>query len=342
MTTLETGGQAVAAPSGLGIDGGYRELSGSACHRKAGSAPYAVAGRATRRATAVAARARVAGELTELDLLTLLAVLSLTTSWSKLQDETTTRQVAALVYPDAEPSSGQRRRVGDSLTRLAETGAITLERSSGGRWSRLIIGVPSPSDAVVEPPPFMTSSRERDESASDSVNVFPQEQPTRSRGNTQRAPAAARSRYLGEENFTEGETARLAALLCECCLTHGYPPSRRSDLEAEGLGAVKRALAGGATSAEIADRIAQAQETGERWPSRILAAGARRAVGCPPPPSGAVWQPCETCGGLSGIAANDGGCTCGLGPAATERDRDRADSNTALTDPWPEVRSWAS
>jgi len=116
--------------------------------QRAGATPYKVAGAAHRAAVARAAAALAKRQeddgISGFDLMTLHAVLSLTTSWSKLCDRTSARQLGAIIYGVApeELTGGQRRRVRDSAQRLATAGVIDVEGALGGPTAGLVVNVP--------------------------------------------------------------------------------------------------------------------------------------------------------------------------------------------------------
>jgi hypothetical protein len=90
---------------------------------------YAEVGTAMRAAVARARRA----DLSALEWNTFVAVLELTASWSKLADDTSTRQLAAMVYDvDRETlGRGQRDRVGAAVRSLTAKGVISTRRGRG-------------------------------------------------------------------------------------------------------------------------------------------------------------------------------------------------------------------
>jgi hypothetical protein len=90
---------------------------------------YAEVGTAMRAAVARARRA----DLSALEWNTFVAVLELTASWSKLADDTSTRQLAAMVYDvDRETlGRGQRDRVGAAVCSLSAKGVISTRRGRG-------------------------------------------------------------------------------------------------------------------------------------------------------------------------------------------------------------------
>jgi hypothetical protein len=95
-------------------------------------ASYADAGRAHR---ATLARAH-ALKLGTRELRVVGAVLVLTSSWSKLADTTTTREVAELAY--GRPVLGwERERIGAALTKLDALGVFSVTRVGKGRGARL-------------------------------------------------------------------------------------------------------------------------------------------------------------------------------------------------------------
>ena len=113
---------------------------------------YAEVGRAMR---AAVARAHATG-LSERDLRVFDAVLVVTASWSRLSDETSTRQIAALAYsvPYDDVHDEQRRRAGKSLRKLARLGIIEYVPGRG-HWARCRVGlslVDDPSNGVVSDP----------------------------------------------------------------------------------------------------------------------------------------------------------------------------------------------
>lgn len=95
-------------------------------------ASYAQAGRAMR-ATLTRAHALNLGAR---QLRVVGAVLMLTSSWSKLADTTTTREVAELAY--GRPVTGwERERVGEALTKLDALGVFAVTRVGKGRGARI-------------------------------------------------------------------------------------------------------------------------------------------------------------------------------------------------------------
>jgi hypothetical protein len=90
---------------------------------------YAEVGTAMRAAVARARRA----DLSALEWNTFTAVLELTASWSKLADDTSTRQLTAMVYDvDRETlGRGQRDRVGAAVRSLTAKGVISTRRGRG-------------------------------------------------------------------------------------------------------------------------------------------------------------------------------------------------------------------
>jgi hypothetical protein len=87
-------------------------------------------------------RAAIVADLSPLDLRSLGAVLVLTASYSRLNDELGSRQIAAEVYGvdwDAV-TGGQRRRVAGALRHLEELGVVAYE-SSAGRSARARVAI---------------------------------------------------------------------------------------------------------------------------------------------------------------------------------------------------------
>lgn len=103
--------------------------------------PYRTAGAAQRQATAHALRSGI----TTLQWRVLAVVFDLTTSYSKLEDRTSARQIAARVYGvDAEKVMGsERKRVSYALKRLADLGIIVYGAPRGGRYAGFIVGIPA-------------------------------------------------------------------------------------------------------------------------------------------------------------------------------------------------------
>jgi hypothetical protein len=101
---------------------------------------YRCAGAAQRQATVRAALSSVTALLWRV----LCVVFYLTTSYSKLTDRTSARQIAALVY-GVEPEGvmgSQRERVSRALNRLADLGIIQYNAPLGGRYAGLVVTVP--------------------------------------------------------------------------------------------------------------------------------------------------------------------------------------------------------
>jgi hypothetical protein len=87
-------------------------------------------------------RAAIVADLSPLDWRSLGAVLVLTASYSRLDDELGTRQIAAEVYGvdrDAV-TGGQRRRVAGALRHLRELGIVAYD-SSAGRSARARVAI---------------------------------------------------------------------------------------------------------------------------------------------------------------------------------------------------------
>ena len=89
---------------------------------------------------------------TDFQLRVLLAVFYLTTSYSKLTDRTSARQIAAIVFGvDPERVAGwARKRVSSALKGLYDRGVLLYERTVGATW--LIVSVP-PDNTAGEPYP---------------------------------------------------------------------------------------------------------------------------------------------------------------------------------------------
>jgi hypothetical protein len=121
---------------------------------------YAEVGAAHR---AVIARAASLGKhMGELDWRVLPAVLVLTASWSKLDDETSTRQLAAVAYGVAYEwvADSQRQRVAKTLRKLARLGVIGYQRGKG-RNARCTISIDFGRAKQTEAPRAPVFSRAR-------------------------------------------------------------------------------------------------------------------------------------------------------------------------------------
>jgi hypothetical protein len=101
--------------------------------------PYATAGRAfrdtLRRANAIQPR------LGARDRAVLEAAFAVTTSYSKLQDFTTAREIACIAYGTDEIDGRDRDRVRESLNKLARLELIEITASGRGRGARVIVSV---------------------------------------------------------------------------------------------------------------------------------------------------------------------------------------------------------
>jgi hypothetical protein len=117
----------------------------------AGRDQYAEVGRALRAALHRASSRRLSG----LEHRTLLAVIALTASWSRVGDETSTRQVAALLFgvERAEVLGWQRRDATRGLTGLRDKGVIGYESSNpkGGAGARATISLIVETSGQVTP-----------------------------------------------------------------------------------------------------------------------------------------------------------------------------------------------
>lgn len=111
-------------------------------------ASYAQAGRAMR-ATLTRAHAL---KLPVRDLRVVNAVLILTSSWSKLADSTTTREVAELAY-GRDVAGWERKKVWESLTKLDALGVFAVTRVGKGRGARLRVQLLTVADQETSPRP---------------------------------------------------------------------------------------------------------------------------------------------------------------------------------------------
>jgi hypothetical protein len=69
------------------------------------------------------------------------AVLAVTTSYSKLMDFTTAREIACIAYGTNEIDGRDRERARESLNKLARLGLIEMTASGRGRGARMIVSV---------------------------------------------------------------------------------------------------------------------------------------------------------------------------------------------------------
>lgn len=87
-------------------------------------------------------------DVRDFDRKVLLAVISIVSSYSRLEDDIYVAHVAAVTYQEPTVEEWQRRKVSQSLRRLSEVGIVRYEPGRGrpakGHGPRSLIGLPSP------------------------------------------------------------------------------------------------------------------------------------------------------------------------------------------------------
>jgi hypothetical protein len=205
------------------------------------------------------------------------AILDRTLSFSKLEDETTAKQLAQLVYDREEIHGRERDRIDASWRKINEAGiGVQIERVGAGRAARLYlrICIESATPTVAEP------ALPEDESATTTVA---ERTATKTVADSEESPTAAepdlpqRRNGICHSGGTESATPGCGTPRNDLGMTEGKEQALLEKLIERNRNAprdeweqeLRRARSRGLTGDALCAVLEAAIELGDRWPSDL-------------------------------------------------------------------------